>query len=227
MNLLFRRLFKDIAIYGIGDLLLKATAFITMPIYTRIFTPEDYGVWSFVATVVGLLSGILILGGDSAYARFFFEAKTLRERQLVTSTWLGFLALWSGGVILLCLPFTEIFSQWSFGTHQYSTLLILALLAAPISLINTMCGQVLRNQSRYSTEVVRKTSLRECPAVNMPADKIQENLRILVENPALRKELGEAGRKYVEKYHSLEAMGKILDKVYRKIWLGESSDFGR
>lgn len=154
MKLLFGRLLKDVAIYGTGDIILRATGFVTMPIYTRIFTPEDYGVWSFVSTVVGLLSGILILGGDSAYARFFFEAKTLQERQLVTSTWFGFLALWSGGVVLLCVPLTSLFSRWSFGTNQHGILFILALLAAPISLINTMCGQVLRNQFRASLFIV-------------------------------------------------------------------------
>ena len=141
-----RALFKEFAIYGAGDILLRATAFITLPIYTRIFTPEDYGVWSFVITAVSLLSGILGLGSVSAYARFFFEAKTLSEKQLITSTWFGFLMLWSSGIVLLILPLTSIFSRWALEAEKYDTLFVLALLAAPIGLINTMCGQVLRNQ---------------------------------------------------------------------------------
>jgi len=148
MELPFRRLFKDIAIYGTGDIILKATAFITMPIYTRIFTPEQYGVWSFVITVTGLFNTILILGGDSAYSRFFFEAKTLNEKQIVTSTWFFFLALWSGSVVLLCLPFVSFLSVWSFETKQHGILFLLCLLAAPVGLINTMCGQAIRNQFR-------------------------------------------------------------------------------
>lgn len=142
----FRTLFKDVTIYGLGDILVKGIAFFTLPIYTRLFTPEEYGIWNFIITVVGLLAGILILGGDSAYARFFFEAKTLREQQVITSTWFGFLALWSSGVIILCLPLIDEISHWSFGTVQYGPLFIMALLAAPLTLINTMCGQVLRNQ---------------------------------------------------------------------------------
>ena len=67
-----RDLLRDIAIYGTGNLLVKATAFITMPIYTRIFTPEEYGIWNFTLTAVGLVSTVLALGGDSAYARYFF-----------------------------------------------------------------------------------------------------------------------------------------------------------
>lgn len=144
----FRDLFKDILIYGTGDIFLKATAFITLPVYTRIFTPEDYGIWSFVATAMALLGSVLILGGDSAYIRFFFEAKTFRDRQTITSTWFGFLALWSVSMTLLCLPFAWVFSCWSFGTGQYRALYLLGLLAAPVTLINTMCGHVLRNQFR-------------------------------------------------------------------------------
>jgi O-antigen/teichoic acid export membrane protein len=147
---IFYYLFRDFFTYGMGDIVLKVTTFITLPLYTRIFNPGDYGIWSFVNTIIGLLSGILILGGDSAYARFYFEAKTLGERQLITSTWFGFLALWSIGAILLCLPFSGFFSSWSFGTSQYRLLFVFAFLSIPISLINTMCGQTLRNQFRAS-----------------------------------------------------------------------------
>lgn len=148
MSASFRHLFKDIAIYSVGDLLLRATAFITLPIYTRIFSPADYGIWSFVLTVVGFLSAILALGGESAYSRFFFAAKTLDDKQTVTSTWFGFLALWSSAIVLLCLPFTGPFTTWALATHQSGILLAFALLAAPITQMNSLCGQVLRNQFR-------------------------------------------------------------------------------
>jgi O-antigen/teichoic acid export membrane protein len=39
-------------------------------------------------------------------------------------------------------------SQWAFGTDGYRTLFLLALIAAPLSLMNNMCSQVLRNQFR-------------------------------------------------------------------------------
>ena len=146
MKLLFRNLFKDLLTYGTCDIILKAAIFITLPLYTRIFTPEDYGIWSFVVTAVGLLGAILILGGDSAYARFFFESKSEEEKQLVTSTWFGFLALWSVVMIGLCTPLIGLFSLWSFGTSRYALLFTLTLLAAPLTLINTMCGQALRNR---------------------------------------------------------------------------------
>jgi glycosyltransferase involved in cell wall biosynthesis len=84
---------------------------------------------------------------------------------------------------------------------------------------------VLSNLSRHPKSLRDKTPLCECPVLNTPVDRIKENLELLVTHPELRRELGLAGRRYVEKYHSLEAMGQILDKVYHKVWIGEASYF--
>jgi glycosyltransferase involved in cell wall biosynthesis len=60
--------------------------------------------------------------------------------------------------------------------------------------------------------------------VNTPPEKIKENLKALIENPELRRELGMAGRRYVERHHSLEAVGGILNKIYHNVWFGEEAD---
>lgn len=151
MNFSYRAILRDIAIYGGGDMLLKASSIVTIPIYTRIFTVQEYGMWSFITAATGMLNGILALGGDSAYARLYFEAKTIPERQALTSTWLAFLSVWAISVACLFLPFSEVLSEKSFGNPGHSTLFMLALCATPVSLVNTMCGQVLRNGFRAWT----------------------------------------------------------------------------
>ncbi|MBI2170538.1 MAG: oligosaccharide flippase family protein [Chloroflexi bacterium] len=139
---------KDTLVYGAGTILLRATALVTMPVFTRVFTPEDYGVWSVVTTTAGFLGVLLLLGGDNAYVRFFFEAKTLRERQLLTSTWFAFLFAWSWTVVILGIVAADPISQLVTGTSEHGFLMVLALLTAPLTMINAMCGQVLRNQFR-------------------------------------------------------------------------------
>ncbi len=77
----------------------------------------------------------------------------------------------------------------------------------------------------YYTEVfLRYTGLDECPIVNTPAREIKGRLRELIGDPRLRRELGEAGRRYVLKHHSYEAVGRMWDAVYRKVWHGEELD---
>jgi len=68
------------------------------------------------------------------------------------------------------------------------------------------------------------TGLDECPVVNTSIDQIKNNLRILITNPDLRRQLGQAGRQYVIKYHSYEIVAKMWDLVYQKIWYREKID---
>jgi glycosyltransferase involved in cell wall biosynthesis len=69
------------------------------------------------------------------------------------------------------------------------------------------------------TRIFRRFSyLNECPILNTTPESIKNNLRVLITNPLLRKELGRAGREYALKYHSFEAMQFIFSKIYDKIW---------
>lgn len=150
----FRAVLKDTFVYGIGDVLIRGTAFLTVPIYTRLLAPDEYGRWTFVLASVAVVSGMLALGGDSAYARYFFEAKDAEGRRLVTTTWLSFLAAWSVLVVLVAIPFSGSFSDWSFDTDTYAILFALALAAAPLTLMSSMLGQALRNEFRAKAYTV-------------------------------------------------------------------------
>lgn len=128
--------------------------FLAIPFYTHIFPPGEYGVLNFVTTLMGLLMAVLILGGDSAYARFFFEVKDDDERATLTSTWLGFLAVWASVVIVLCLPAAGLLSRISFDTTRYRALYLIALVTAPVALSNRMLAQVFRNRFQPGAFVV-------------------------------------------------------------------------
>lgn len=154
----FLRVIRDTAVYGGGDLLVRATGFLTLPIYTRVFSPAEYGVWGYATTAVGLLTGVLALGGDSAYARYYFAARTFEERRTLTSTCIAFLALWSVGVVLLALPFSGLISRWSFGTGKHALLLVVVLLSAPVGLVGALLGEALRNQFRPVLYTVLSTA---------------------------------------------------------------------
>ena len=142
------RVFRDTLIYGVGDVIVRAAAVITIPVYTRIFSPEEFGTLSFVLTAALLLSAVVIVGGDSAYARYFFATDEHRARSVLTTTWFSFLTLEATLVAALLLPFTDEFSRWSFGTDEDASLFAIALVTTPVLLLATMCGQTLRNEFR-------------------------------------------------------------------------------
>lgn len=72
---MYKKLLSDSAIYGLGAILVKSIAFFTLPIYTRIFTPEEFGIIEMFATIGGILSILMTLGLDSTQSYYFMEAK--------------------------------------------------------------------------------------------------------------------------------------------------------
>lgn len=72
----------------------------------------------------------------------------------------------------------------------------------------------------YTTMMRRWSYLGECPIVSTTLEDIKGTLRKLIKNPVLRKDIGDAGRRYVEKYHSFDAadflFSNIIDYMYGK-----------
>ena len=145
---MIRKFLGDFAIYGVGDIIIKMTGFVTLPIYSRLLSVEGYGTWNLILAGVGMISAILILGGDSAYIRLFFFFFSEDEQRSITSTWFAFLALWSVTITLVCVAFSEPIAAWALDQPEAALLVALGLLAAPVGLINAMCAQTLRNQFR-------------------------------------------------------------------------------
>lgn len=140
-----RTVYRDVAVYSAGDVLLRASAIITLPVYTRVLSPTDYGVWAYATSAVTLLSAALAIGGDQAYSRFYFEARSLEEKQRLTSTWFAFLFVWSTGVVVAVLPLSATFSELAFGTRRWGLLVVLLLLTGPVTLMSILLGLVVRN----------------------------------------------------------------------------------
>lgn len=77
-------------------------------------------------------------------------------------------------------------------------------------------------QSETYTRVFRRYSfLSECPIASAAPETILDVLRCLVRNPSLRRELGQAARRYVEKYHAYGMAQYMFGAIYRKILDGE------
>jgi glycosyltransferase involved in cell wall biosynthesis len=64
----------------------------------------------------------------------------------------------------------------------------------------------------------------ECPIVSASPEMIVDRLRQLVTRPDLRRQLGEAGRRYVERFHSEETTQYLFGSIYRRLLDGEDVD---
>jgi glycosyltransferase involved in cell wall biosynthesis len=64
----------------------------------------------------------------------------------------------------------------------------------------------------------------QCPIVSTAPETIADRLRPLVTQPVLRRQLGEAGRRYVERFHSEATTQYLFGSIYRKLLDGEDVD---
>ena len=77
---------------------------------------------------------------------------------------------------------------------------------------------VMVNMSALPDELRATDAFRECPAVDTNPENLEENLRRLVEDPALRRELGRTGREFVERFHSYEAVSRVWAEIIDHVW---------
>ncbi len=144
----FRKLFSDLAIYSSGSLLIKGMSLISAPIFTRLFDPSQYGAWSFINVMATFLTGILMLGGDNAYTRFFFQCESEEEKRVLSSTWFSFLALWSLLLLAAVLPFSGVLAEWLLGEEGYQAAMAIGFISSPFLMMNLILSQALRNRFR-------------------------------------------------------------------------------
>ena len=59
--------------YFISDIATKALGFISIPIFTRLFTQEDYGIVALFTSYVGIMTVVLSLSSYTAVGRYYYE----------------------------------------------------------------------------------------------------------------------------------------------------------
>ena len=68
-------LLKKFFSFSIGSYISLIIGFFSLPIITRIISPEQYGIFSFFLLITNLGNSLLILGLEQGFARYFYEEK--------------------------------------------------------------------------------------------------------------------------------------------------------
>jgi O-antigen/teichoic acid export membrane protein len=101
-----KQLCGDTAVYGVGTILIKALSFVSLPILTRVFTPEDYGNLELYSILAGAVATLINCSLDSAQSYYHYKAEKEGDdavAELVSA--IIQLRLIAGGVaILFALP---------------------------------------------------------------------------------------------------------------------------
>ena len=65
-----KNLGKESLIYGTGHVLARLVTFLLLPIYTHVFTPEEYGVISLAYAFIGIALMVYRYGMDTALMKY-------------------------------------------------------------------------------------------------------------------------------------------------------------
>jgi O-antigen/teichoic acid export membrane protein len=141
-----RTLARQVAVYGSGRLALQLVSFLTLPILTRILSPEEYGVIEAVTTMLAVIAVFASLSLESAAQRSYFDyaPEQVDERRVVLSSAFWPMVLWAAALAAATAALAAPISTLLFGTDDYATVILLAVIALPVAVATTFFLEVMR-----------------------------------------------------------------------------------
>jgi O-antigen/teichoic acid export membrane protein len=77
------QLAKESAVYGLSTIITRLVAIFLVPLYTRIFSPEDYGILAMVTTIIIVVGIFVGLGAEAGFTIGFFEDEDVNRRSIL------------------------------------------------------------------------------------------------------------------------------------------------
>lgn len=144
---------KDVFLYGTGRVLVQALSIVTLPIYTRIFSPSAYGVLDIINITLSSLSIFTLLSMNSSLQRFYFDFKSsdFLNRKSVLKTSLIFFLVWPLVITLLLIALSPNITNLLFGSNENNLIFMVAFASLPLLAVFTLVQEVLKIHRRALT----------------------------------------------------------------------------
>jgi O-antigen/teichoic acid export membrane protein len=148
-----KKLLSETLIYGLSGVSSGLLTILFVPIYTRIFSPEDYGVMGLVTTTMALLSILIVLSLDNSAHRWYWDTEDINDQKTTLASWTWcqiVVSLIFAGLIFILSPWigSALVKQDDAGLY-----LRLAAMTLPLGVLNMVVANWLRMQRRPWTTV--------------------------------------------------------------------------
>ena len=135
--------------YFIAHIATKAMGFISIPVFTRLFTRADYGLVAVFSSYVGIITVVLSLNSYASVGRYYYEEKS-DFGEFLSST-LSFLGI----IILLTIPIYILFYKQIGSLMKLPGLLPVYLMFASLFAILTSIYRQIMVPQRKSKQVAK------------------------------------------------------------------------
>jgi len=135
-------------IYVTGDVLIKATNLLLLPVLTRFLTPADFGVLASVTAFSTVLSLLLQLGLGNSLMRFYPDAESDDVRRRLVGTIVLATAVWALAVVLLLNIAGNTLLNGLYTSVRFEPYLRIGTWIAFITTLNSLPLTVLQMQQR-------------------------------------------------------------------------------
>lgn len=143
-----KALFKDAAIYGLSTAIAQFASLLLIPIYTRVFSPADYGSIDLISTIVGLTAVISMLQLESAVNRQYYAEKSSEQKKEMLSTAFWTILVSSITITVVAVVVSNSFSQVLLNNSNHSISLVIAFIAVPLLNLNGLFSVIIRYQRK-------------------------------------------------------------------------------
>ena len=143
-----RQLASEAIVYGVSGVISRFLSFLLLPIYTRIFSPEDYGVMSLVSATMMLVSIFVVLALDSSAQRWYWDSDDPEDRKSTLASWAWCQIVVSVVFALFVGLASDTLGQTIVGRGDAGLYFRIAALALPLSVLGGVITNWLRMQRR-------------------------------------------------------------------------------
>lgn len=148
---MLKRLVVHTSNYGIGSLAVTMASFISFPIFTRVFTVDEYGILNFISASLMLLVGIAKLGVQHSIVRFYAEIKAGRRDVTVPQFYATVVFGMTGVSLLISIGWalaTQVIPEVWWNDSRVAALLLLTAVLVAVRTTDSGLLNILRAQER-------------------------------------------------------------------------------
>lgn len=112
---------RDSLVYGLASVLSRGLAIFLLPLYTRVLSTGNYGVYDLLVTLGVLANLVVALEVSQGLARYWADTRTPDERRRLASTTFWFTAIMYGVFLAVGETLAPWLNRWLIGSDDYLT----------------------------------------------------------------------------------------------------------